>query len=63
VTYGTCGTTSCSPLPPPPPILNFNSGTQTGPFQFQVTFPQTGTFGYYCLVHQAMMQGTVNVIP
>ena len=61
VTYGTCDVNFCTPLPPPPPILNFNSGTQIGPFQFQVTFPQNGTFTYFCLVHGVMMQGTVNV--
>ncbi|MCW2828380.1 MAG: plastocyanin [Marmoricola sp.] len=38
------------PLPPVPHVQ-----------RYQLTFPRTGTFTYYCLVHGVMMVGTVHV--
>ena len=38
----------------------WNSGAGSG-MTFSHTFNQAGTFPYYCLVHQALMQGTVVV--
>ncbi len=38
----------------------FDSGTGTG-MTFTRTFNQAGTFPYFCVVHGAMMQGTVIV--
>ena len=38
----------------------WNSGAGSG-MTFSHTFTQAGTFPYFCLVHQSMMQGTVIV--
>ena len=38
----------------------WDSGAGSGP-TFSHTFPQAGTFPYFCEVHGAMMQGTVIV--
>jgi len=45
---------------PPPP------GTHTGPHSFDVIFPATGTFKFYCEVHGGVdtgMRGTITVVP
>ncbi|MGI8955455.1 MAG: plastocyanin/azurin family copper-binding protein [Chthoniobacterales bacterium] len=40
----------------------FNSGIHTDPFTFSFTFPNAGTFPYYCIPHLSMgMVGTVFV--
>ena len=43
------------------PDGTFDSGLQGIPFTFSHTFPMAGSFPYYCIRHQAMMVGTVNV--
>jgi plastocyanin len=41
----------------------FNSGTQTTPFTFSFTFPNAGTFPYFCLPHVSLgMTGVVHVV-
>ena len=52
-TSGTCPT-SCTP------DGIWDSGVGSG-MTFSHTFPQAGTFPYFCLSHGAMMQGTVIV--
>jgi plastocyanin len=52
-TSGTC-TGTCTP------DGTWDSGVGTG-LTFSHTFTQAGTFPYYCIVHGAMMQGTVVV--
>lgn len=42
------------PLPPIPHLLRSS---------YDLTFPDTGTFTYYCLVHGAMMKGVITVNP
>jgi plastocyanin len=39
----------------------FDSGVHSVPFTFTHTFDTAGTFPYFCLVHGAMMVGTINV--
>jgi plastocyanin len=40
----------------------FDSGLHRAPFSFSVTFPNTGTFPYFCTLHYTMgMTGTVTV--
>ena len=52
-TSGTCAGT-CTP------DGTWNSGSGSG-MTFSHTFTQAGTFPYFCLVHQSLMQGTVVV--
>ena len=52
-TSGTCAG-SCTP------DGTWNSGAGSG-MTFSHTFTQAGTFTYFCLVHQALMQGSVVV--
>ena len=40
----------------------FDSGLQSVGFIFSFTFPDPGSFPYYCTRHGAMMVGTVNVV-
>ena len=54
-TSGTC-TTACTP------DGQWDSGVGSG-MTFDHTFSAAGTFPYFCLSHQAMMQGTVIVQP
>ena len=44
------------------PDGTFDSGVHTVPFTFSHTFTTPGSFPYYCMVHGAMMVGTVNVV-
>ena len=39
----------------------FSSGVHAGPYEFSFTFTQVGTYPYYCLVHEEMMKGKVEV--
>ena len=42
----------------------WDSGVQQGPFTFSVTFPDPGTFDYFCIPHQSFgMTGTIVVKP
>jgi plastocyanin len=42
----------------------WDSGVQQGPFTFSVTFPDPGTFDYFCIPHQSLgMTGTIMVKP
>jgi plastocyanin len=44
------------------PGTDFNSGILVkGAPDYKLTFPQTGTYTYYCLVHGIMMRGVVHV--
>src|SRR4051794_24517771 len=40
----------------------FNSGIHSVGYSFSQTFTQSGNFPYYCMVHGAMMTGTVKVV-
>jgi PKD repeat protein len=40
---------------------NWDSGVNSPPHMFSKTFSQTGTFNYYCTIHQSMMTGMVVV--
>ncbi|HSB35485.1 MAG TPA: hypothetical protein VLH41_01330 [Thermoanaerobaculia bacterium] len=33
------------------------------PFTFPHTFDAVATYNYYCMIHGAVMQGAVNVLP
>jgi plastocyanin len=46
---------------PSAPTNLFNSGTHQYPYTFEFTFSKPGTFPYYCMVHGAMMTGSVKV--
>ena len=46
---------------PSHPTNLFNSGIQVFPYSFDVTFPDAGSFPYYCMVHGALMTGSVEV--
>lgn len=46
---------------PNEPTGLFNSGTRNPPSSFQFTFPNAGSFPYFCVVHGAAMTGTVEV--
>ena len=48
--YGTCT-----------PDGNWDAGQHSPPYSFSKTFTQTGSFNYYCSVHQSMMTGMVVV--
>jgi len=50
---------SCSPGCTPNGL--WDSGANSAPHSFSHTFSTAGTFPYYCMVHLAMMQGTVVV--
>jgi plastocyanin len=39
----------------------FDSGELTEGRQFSFTFPQPGTYPYFCVIHQATMRGEVKV--
>jgi plastocyanin len=41
----------------------FDSGVHQYPYTFEVTFPNPGNFPYYCMVHGAMMTGSIKVNP
>ncbi len=56
-TSGTCGEKTCTP------DGRWNSEKYDPPFTFSWTFNTPGTFPYYCLNHEATMQGTVVVGP
>lgn len=43
------------------PTGPFDSGIHQAPYSFQVSFPNAGSFPYYCMVHGVMMSGTVEV--
>jgi len=43
------------------PDNKFSSGVHAGPYEFSFTFTQAGTYPYYCLVHEQMMKGKVEV--
>ncbi|HZZ64121.1 MAG TPA: plastocyanin/azurin family copper-binding protein, partial [Candidatus Baltobacteraceae bacterium] len=40
-----------------------SSGFRAGGFSYTLTFPKAGTYVYYCLIHQPVMQGTIVVNP
>jgi plastocyanin len=46
---------------PSQPTGLFNSGTRTPPSTFRFTFPNAGSFPYFCMVHGASMTGSVEV--
>ena len=46
---------------PSQPTNLFNSGIHAYPYNFQVTFPNAGSFPYFCKVHGTAMKGTVEV--
>ena len=42
----------------------FDTGNVSAPFTFSYTFPNPGTFDYYCRIHLSMgMTGVVRVLP
>jgi plastocyanin len=56
-TSGSCSGNVCTPAP------GWDSGTLNPGQSFSHTFDTAGTFGYYCRIHGAAMQGTVVVMP
>lgn len=46
---------------PSEPMNLFDSGIHSSPYSFQVSFPNSGSFPYYCMVHGAMMTSSVEV--
>jgi plastocyanin len=56
-TSGSCSGNTCTPAP------GWDSGTLNTGQSFSRTFDTAGTFGYYCRIHGAAMQGTVVVVP
>jgi plastocyanin len=56
-TSGSCSGNVCTPAP------GWDSGTLNPGQSFSHTFDTAGTFGYYCRIHGAAMQGTVVVVP
>ncbi len=65
-TSGTCtvdpyyGGGTCDALPSG---LNWDSGPRLAGDQFSQLFATAGSYRYYCMVHQSMMTGTVQVNP
>ncbi len=60
---GTHSSTSGSCIPAPcSPDFVWGSLVRAAPYSYTHTFSQPGTFGYYCQIHGAMMQGAVNVV-
>src|ERR1700733_5127532 len=47
--------------PPGQPDGMFDTDIQERPFMFSFTFPNAGSFAYFCLVHEPVMVGTVVV--
>jgi len=43
------------------PDNKFSSGVHGGPYEFSFTFTQAGSYPYYCMVHEQMMRGKVEV--
>jgi plastocyanin len=39
----------------------FTSGSHAGPYTFSFTFTQAGTYPYYCVIHEQMMKGKIEV--
>ena len=56
-TSGSCTGVTCTPSP------GWDSGTLNPGQSFSHTFTTAGTFTYFCLIHGAVMQGTVTVMP
>jgi plastocyanin len=54
-TSGSCPGGVCAPMP------GWDSGILNPGQSFSHTFTAAGTFPYYCQIHGAMMQGTINV--
>lgn len=46
---------------PSQPTNLFNSGIHSYPYSFQATFPDVGSFPYYCMVHGVAMTSSVEV--
>jgi plastocyanin len=46
---------------PSQPTNLFNSGIHYPPYSFKFTFPNAGSFPYFCMVHGAMMTSSVEV--
>ena len=46
---------------PSQPTNLFDSGIHSYPYSFQTSFPNAGSFPYYCMVHGAMMTSSVEV--
>jgi plastocyanin len=56
-TSGNCPNNFCSP------DGVWSSTNENPPFTFTHTFDQVFTYNYYCMIHGAMMQGAINVLP
>ena len=63
VTSGTCSPGGYYGEPTCDADGEFGSGSHQAPFEFTRTFTQTGTFQYFCPIHQSMMRGRVIVDP
>ncbi|MFY9552569.1 MAG: hypothetical protein WAU32_15595 [Thermoanaerobaculia bacterium] len=56
-TSGNCPNNFCSP------DGTWGSPNESPPFTFTHTFNTVATYNYYCMIHGAVMQGAVNVLP
>src|ERR1041385_4232085 len=57
------GPHTVTPVPPNTiPVIPGDPQAVSAPFSFDVVFPNTGTFDYFCRVH-GVMSGTITVIP
>ena len=43
------------------PDNKFSSGAHAGPYEFSFTFTQAGSYPYYCVIHEQMMKGKIEV--